>query len=276
MTRLTLLLSLVSCVEPEPADADDDQLLLVDEEKLGTDPDNADSDGDGLKDGHEVYFHLTDPTLADSDGDDDEDGWEIDRGLDPLNRSSRRYEGGWPMLTLAAKAELKRDLAPPEVAVGMRLKDALLFDQYADMFDLYDISLQGRYVFISLSTASWTLTQWMALETEIPLEGLPADFPRELLPMLEDGTVAAAFVAAPIGAESFSDDSATFAMTLEKAHLLPHTVDYARELWAFLGQPDPIVGIHLLLDDHMIVRAIDDFDLMLDLIEAGHPPPEED
>jgi hypothetical protein len=47
-------------------------------------------------------------------------------------------------------------------------------------------------------------------------------------------------------------------------------------LWAFLGQPDPMAGMHLLLDDHMIVRAIDDFDLMLDLIEAGHPPPAED
>jgi hypothetical protein len=276
MTVHHLLLLLVSCIRSELADADDDQLLLVDEEALGTDPDNADSDGDGLKDGHEVYFHLTDPTLADSDGDGDEDGWEIDRGLDPLDPESRRYEGGWPMLTISAKSELREDLAPPELELGKRLKETLLFDQYEDNIDIYDISLQSKYIFISVSSGSWVLTQWMALDTEVPPEGVPADFPPELLQMLEDGTLAAAFVAIETSPGAFDDKSATTAKSLEKSYLMPHTIDYASELWAFLGQPDPMVGMHLLLDDHMIVRAIDDFDLMLDLIEAGHLPPAED
>ena len=72
----------------------------------GTDPLNADTDGDGLPDGAEVSIHRTDPRKADSDGDglsdlrelglgtdpmsqdtDGDglrDGWEIDNGLDPL------------------------------------------------------------------------------------------------------------------------------------------------------------------------------------------------
>ena len=36
--------------------------------RLGTDPDNPDTDGDGLSDGDEVHTYDTDPTAADSDG----------------------------------------------------------------------------------------------------------------------------------------------------------------------------------------------------------------
>ncbi len=53
----------------------------------GTDPLNADTDGDGLLDGDETSAHGTNPLVADTDGDGLPDGWEIKYGLDPLSSS---------------------------------------------------------------------------------------------------------------------------------------------------------------------------------------------
>ncbi|MBU1114534.1 MAG: outer membrane beta-barrel protein, partial [Bacteroidetes bacterium] len=58
-------------------DPDNDGLTNCEEEKLGTDSENADSDGDGLKDGEEVQKYNTDPLNADSDGDGLKDGEEV-------------------------------------------------------------------------------------------------------------------------------------------------------------------------------------------------------
>jgi len=58
-------------------DPDDDGLSTCEEEILGTDPLNADSDGDGLKDGEEIQKYNTDPLNADSDGDGLNDGEEV-------------------------------------------------------------------------------------------------------------------------------------------------------------------------------------------------------
>ncbi|MBX3044509.1 MAG: OmpA family protein [Candidatus Kapabacteria bacterium] len=51
------------------ADYDNDGLSNSRERELGTDPYNPDSDGDGLKDGEEVYIYYTDPLKPDTDGD---------------------------------------------------------------------------------------------------------------------------------------------------------------------------------------------------------------
>ncbi|MBN1633411.1 MAG: OmpA family protein [Ignavibacteria bacterium] len=51
------------------ADDDKDGLLTSYEEKIGTDPYNPDTDGDGLKDGQEVKTYGTDPLNKDSDND---------------------------------------------------------------------------------------------------------------------------------------------------------------------------------------------------------------
>jgi hypothetical protein len=58
--------------------------VYVDETDTGTDPDNPDTDGDGLSDGDEVNTYLTDPNDADTDDDGMPDGWEVDNLLDPL------------------------------------------------------------------------------------------------------------------------------------------------------------------------------------------------
>ena len=58
-------------------DPDEDGLSTCEEEKIGTDPLKADSDGDGLKDGEEIQKYNTDPLSADSDGDGLKDGEEV-------------------------------------------------------------------------------------------------------------------------------------------------------------------------------------------------------
>ncbi|VGO11629.1 hypothetical protein PDESU_00174 [Pontiella desulfatans] len=66
-------------------DIDSDGLLNTDEEMIGSDPWNPDSDGDGLLDGAEVHTHETSPTSADTDTDGMPDQWELDNGFDPTS-----------------------------------------------------------------------------------------------------------------------------------------------------------------------------------------------
>lgn len=58
-------------------DNDNDGLTNSQEEEMSTDPENADTDGDGLLDGAEVNQHGTDPLNPDSDNDGLSDGDEI-------------------------------------------------------------------------------------------------------------------------------------------------------------------------------------------------------
>ncbi len=66
-------------------DKDGDGLGKCDEEKIGTDPMNPDTDGDGLTDGQEFLTYKTDPLKADTDGDSLSDGEEVlKHKTDPL------------------------------------------------------------------------------------------------------------------------------------------------------------------------------------------------
>ncbi len=60
-----------------PDDADCDGLSKSEEAIYGTDPNNPDSDGDGLGDGEEVYDYDLDPADADTDDDGLADGQEL-------------------------------------------------------------------------------------------------------------------------------------------------------------------------------------------------------
>ncbi|QTH63458.1 PQQ-binding-like beta-propeller repeat protein [Psychrosphaera ytuae] len=72
--------------EPNLADTDGDGLLDGDEVNThGTSPLLTDTDGDSLSDYDEVMTHQTNPTLVDSDSDGLSDSIEINAGLDPLN-----------------------------------------------------------------------------------------------------------------------------------------------------------------------------------------------
>lgn len=60
-----------------PADTDLDGIYDFAEVKYGTDPANADSDGDGLLDGFEVFTSRSNPLLVDTDGDGFDDYYEV-------------------------------------------------------------------------------------------------------------------------------------------------------------------------------------------------------
>ncbi len=60
-------------------DLDGDKLLNDEEKRIGTDPLNPDTDGDGLLDGEEVKTYKTDPLNPDTDGDQLSDGDEVYR-----------------------------------------------------------------------------------------------------------------------------------------------------------------------------------------------------
>jgi len=62
--------------DPNKADTDNDGLSDSDEIDRGTDPKDSDTDDDGLSDGDEVNNRQTDPLNKDTDGDGLEDGWE--------------------------------------------------------------------------------------------------------------------------------------------------------------------------------------------------------
>jgi thiol-disulfide isomerase/thioredoxin len=81
------------------SDKDEDGLTKAEELEIGTDPELADSDGDGLSDGDEHLIHGTDPLEMDSDGDGFDDGAEIDFGSDALEWLSYPWGEGvtqWP------------------------------------------------------------------------------------------------------------------------------------------------------------------------------------
>lgn len=62
--------------------------LFVDVSDTGTNPDMADSDGDGISDGEEVIIYQTNPNELDSDSDGFSDLYEIRSGFDPKSDES--------------------------------------------------------------------------------------------------------------------------------------------------------------------------------------------
>lgn len=87
-----------SVTDPNDTDSDDDGLADAIEDADGdgalsaeeTAPDNDDTDGDGLTDGEEVLVTFTDPRQEDSDAGGVSDGDELARGTDPLDARDDR------------------------------------------------------------------------------------------------------------------------------------------------------------------------------------------
>jgi len=80
-TGLGLSMISESCM----SDRDNDGITRCDEEKFGTDPENPDTDGEGLNDGDEIFIYQTNPLKADSDDDSLSDYDEIMKyGTNPL------------------------------------------------------------------------------------------------------------------------------------------------------------------------------------------------
>jgi hypothetical protein len=66
---LCILLLAAAGLSQTAQDSDNDGLSDTQEAILGTNPQNADTDGDGLRDGDEYFKYFTDPLKVDTDGD---------------------------------------------------------------------------------------------------------------------------------------------------------------------------------------------------------------
>jgi outer membrane protein OmpA-like peptidoglycan-associated protein len=75
------------------SDKDNDGLGKCEEETIGTDPNNPDTDGDGLNDGDEVRKYFTDPLKADTDGDGLNDGDEVHKYKTDPNKADTDGDG---------------------------------------------------------------------------------------------------------------------------------------------------------------------------------------
>jgi len=81
--------------DPDNPDTDGDGLTDGDEVHThGTDPLDTDSDDDGLSDGDEILTYHTDPLDPDTDADGMSDGWEVAGGLDPNDDGSTDPDNG--------------------------------------------------------------------------------------------------------------------------------------------------------------------------------------
>ena len=69
-------------------DSDLDGLSNAAEAGYGTNPNNADTDGDGLSDRVEIQVYLTNALVKDTDGDGFEDGFEVSTGFNPAQANS--------------------------------------------------------------------------------------------------------------------------------------------------------------------------------------------
>jgi len=131
-------------------DKDDDGLSNKEEKELGTNPDKADSDGDGLSDGEEVLTIGSDPLEADSDGDGYDDSAEVDANSDPVDPFNwPSGEGNWPDFTDEAAAN-------GVVGTGWALEDVMPDFEVTDQFD-QGLQLYQYYGFVVLLdlSAGW-------------------------------------------------------------------------------------------------------------------------
>ena len=118
-----LFVPLMACAAELKVDLDEDGdgLLTSVEEDLGTDPEEADSDGDGHSDGDEVAA-----------------------GFDPLDDDDRPYLGGYEI------NRCDEDVVSTGYEVGQVAEDFELMDQHGEMVRLSDFC--GQAVLLESST----------------------------------------------------------------------------------------------------------------------------
>lgn len=134
-----------------PLDRDGDGLPNTLEDTMCTDPDNADSDNDGLKDGVEdanqngiVDLGETDPCDEDSDNDGFSDGAEVQAGTDPLDPDSFPQEQvvvnlqpGFNLLAIPADVSTSPNLWAdwiPVIGDATQIEKVLVYDNTTGVF----------------------------------------------------------------------------------------------------------------------------------------------
>ncbi len=100
---------------------------------------DVDADGDSLL-GSEEEALGTDPNLADSDGDGADDGLELESNTDPLDGGEYPYKGGWEI------DSCRSDIQGSGFAEGETSDDVALMDQFGQKVHLY--SFCNRVVYM--------------------------------------------------------------------------------------------------------------------------------
>lgn len=122
-----ILLAPMGCLEAEvynvDLDMDADGLMTSYEEEIGTNPENADSDGDGY-----------------------DDGVELDKGFDPVDEEDHPYLGEYPI------ARCDPGATTTGHRIGQIAEDFALTDQFGETVKLSDFC--GKVVLLEAS-AFW-------------------------------------------------------------------------------------------------------------------------
>lgn len=248
MIRLALAAALVcawGCSSEDPteeknctSDGDADHLTDCEEQSLGTDPANADTDGDSYLDGDEIL-----------------------ESKDPLDPESRIYAGYWPYQR--EKAAISDPGFGEAVGVDARIPRLVAIDQFGEEVDLYDFAGHGKPVVIDLS-AVWCdackeLARW--------LEGEPSNLgmPVELDPVVDrvaNGEVfwITVLFEDAIGNPAQVEEAKNWATAFPNAKVAV-LIDDNRKLrdWFF---PGAMPSVHAA-DDQLQLLAYDRFDYKL-------------
>jgi len=160
---LVLTMLSFACTEKEPEEVDSDGDGLLDSEDPA--PNNPDADGDGLQDGEELDLG-TDPEAADSDGDTYWDSWEINEETDPTDAESRIYTGYWPYNPDKDSLDVPTEWGDAERSADSPLTRFTMVDQFGEYIDIYDFANQGKPMLMDIS-AMWCgpcngLSSWLA------------------------------------------------------------------------------------------------------------------
>jgi len=123
---------------------DDDSSSGDDDDDDDIDP-NLDSDNDGVPDAIELEYG-SDPFEADTDGDGWDDGEEVDGNTNPMSGGDHPYEGGWPI------DACRSDIHSTGNGVGQVATDFELTDQNGETVRLHDFC--GKAVLL-VASAMW-------------------------------------------------------------------------------------------------------------------------
>jgi hypothetical protein len=236
-------------------DRDGDGLADFLERDLGTDPEVADTDGDGLSDAAEALSVGSDPLVADSDGDGLSDGEEDALGLDPLDAASAGYLGGWPRLPEAEKAALETEPQYQILQEGVPFRRRSYLDQHLERVDLFDFAHDGP-VLVGVM-GKFEDDDLLSFLIDVPTQ---ATFPLFLKDAILDGGLRYINVSVYGNQDGIAgaDTLTSFASTFSAITDVPLFIDNLTETWHYAGKPEG--SMFILLDEEMVVQAIDDWD----------------